>query len=96
MPPIDWIHVAMFIGGLFVNYLATRPAAPSVPMPTPADPGTSRPLLDLLHKLIPNGAPQVVPTTNPNTAALEGIAHKLLDILSSTAVPNVQPVTPTK
>jgi hypothetical protein len=56
MPTIDWVHVAMFVLGLAMQWLAHRAAQAAAPtpatpssQPTPIDPNL---LLDLAHKLL--------------------------------------------
>ena len=84
MPPIDWIHVAMFVAGLVLQYVAHRsgvipavpqPASPPAVVPTP----DSKPLLDLVHKLLDQRQP-ASPQLDPQTMdAWMSIVTKLLD-----------------
>jgi hypothetical protein len=63
MPPLDWIHVAMFAAGLILQYVGQRAGIITVtpsPAPTPpsAEPAVdTKPLLDLIHKLLDQRLP---------------------------------------
>jgi hypothetical protein len=92
MPPIDFIHVAAFIAGLALQYFTSRMGAtPAVPQPTPSPvppapaPGAdSKPLLDLVHKLL-DQRQATTPLIDPQTLqTLMGVVNKALD----------QPTTP--
>ena len=84
MPPIDWIHVAMFVAGLVLQYVAHRSGViPAVPQPTspPAVVPTTdaKPLLDLVHKLLDQRQP-ASPQLDPQTIETwMGVVNKLLD-----------------
>ena len=82
MPPIDWIHVAMFVAGLALQYVAHRSGViPAVSAPTPAiaPPADSKPLLDLVHKLLDQRQP-ASPQLDPQTMeAWMAVVNKLLD-----------------
>jgi hypothetical protein len=86
MPTIDWIHVAAFIAGLALQFFTSRiNATPAVPQPTPSPtpapvPGPeSKPLLDLVHKLL-DQRPATPPLIDPQTLqALMGVVNKVLD-----------------
>lgn len=56
MPTIDWIHVAMFILGLALQWLSARSGTPIPPFPGPQQqqppPIDANMLLSLAHKLL--------------------------------------------
>jgi hypothetical protein len=86
MPPLDWIHIAAFITGLALQYFTSRMSAiPATPQPTPSPvpsapaPSTdSKPLLDLVHKLLDQRT-ATTPLLDPQTLqALLGVVNKVL------------------
>ena len=95
MPPIDWIHVAMFIAGLALQYLTSRTSMPSIippPAPTPAPaavPSTdTKPLLDLVHKLLDQRQATTPQLDTQTLQAWMGVVNKLLD--QPTTAPTVK------
>src|ERR1019366_7595607 len=90
MPPLDWIHVAMFAAGLVLQFVAHRSGViPAIsPPPSPPAPATgsapaastdSKPLLDLVHKLLDQRQP-ASPQLDPQTLqALMSVVNKLID-----------------
>ena len=55
LPPIDWVHIAMFLAGLALQWLTGRgspqPGAPTAPS-APPGPIDANMLLTLAHKLL--------------------------------------------
>jgi len=75
MPPLDWIHIAMFIVGLVLQYLTHRVGSAA----SSATTGESKPLLELVHKLLDQRQP-ATPSSDPQALdALMGLLNKLLD-----------------
>ena len=93
MPTLDWIHVIAFVAGLALQFVASRIGLNQAVAPTPSAPSPSlasgastesKPLLDLVHKLL-DQRPAVTPQIDPATLqALMGVVNKALD----------QPTTP--
>jgi hypothetical protein len=99
MPPIDWIHIAMFVAGLALQFVTNRLAgsspvpAPATPAPTPVQPaqpagGDSKPLLDLIHKLLDQRQGAMTPQLDGQAMpALMSVVNRLLNGSAPAATP---------
>jgi hypothetical protein len=97
MPPLDWIHVAMFVAGLVLQFFTNRlGATPATPQPTPPSTPTpasvpenhSKPLLDLIHKLL-DQRPATPLLDGQTLQTLMGTLNKLVN--QPTAAPSAKP-----
>jgi hypothetical protein len=85
MPPIDWVHVALFAAGMLIPVLQQWIAARQQPG-TPTTSGTpdhTRPIIDaltsIIHGMIPLLTPQPA-TPQPSPAIPGGVASALSNI----------------